>query len=68
VWRNNCNRVEVLINTVLLCEASKKVEAVSQHYVFMMYKTTKKLGIIDMTEMTRSFWKRIIKNNVLIQR
>lgn len=42
--------MEVLKDTVLPWEASKKVEAVSQHYVLMMYKTTKKLGIIDITE------------------
>lgn len=47
--------MEALKDIVLPWEASKKVEAVSQHYMLMMYKTTKKLGMIDIREMTISF-------------
>lgn len=45
--RNNCGRMEILKDTVLPSEASKKVEAVSQAYVLMMHKTTEELSIID---------------------
>lgn len=39
----------------------------NQHFVLMVSKTAKKLGLIDATDMTISFCTRIIKNNVLTQ-
>lgn len=60
--------IERGIEGILLSwQASKRVEIVNQHFVLMMSKTTKKLGLIDVADLTTSFCTRIIKNKVQMQ-
>lgn len=65
--RSNCDRGEVLKDTLLSWQASKRVEIANEHFLLMMSKPTKKLGLIDVTDMTISFCTRIIKNKVQMQ-